>query len=217
MAKIRESAEVVKDRILNTAGKLFAQHGVNGVGTRKIAAEAGTNSALIFRYFGSKGGLVTAILRRELSSLTNTFSVVPEQTSDAVENLRELLLNFLNKNQDLVKLIVRSELDGLSPESYIDQSTERLATTLAKWIESLQTDKNLPDAKLVSIVVIGTLISLVSTSHWLVTSVGFPPKDFDKKTEEIIDILLWIIGQAIGSPAGVLQPEQNAETTKHMN
>ncbi len=101
MAKIRESAEVVKDRILNTAGKLFAQHGVNGVSTRKIAAEAGTNSALIFRYFGSKGGLVTAILRRELSSLTNTFSVVPKQTSDAMENLRGLLLNFLKKKSGL--------------------------------------------------------------------------------------------------------------------
>ncbi len=114
-------------------------------------------------------------------------------------------------------MIVRSELDGLSPESYIDQSTERLATTLAKWIESLQTDKNLPDAKLVSMVVIGTLISLVSTSHWLVTSVGFPPEDFDKKAEETIDVLLWIIGQAIGLPAGDLRQEQNAETAKNMN
>lgn len=215
MAKSRESSEVVKIRILDVAGKLFAQHGVNGVSIRKIAEEAGINHALIIRYFGSKDELVSAILRRELSTLKNIFSVIPEQTSDALKNLRGLLLNFLNKNQDLVKLIVRSELDGLSPESYIDQSTDRIATILAKWIESQQTDKNLPDAKLVSIVVIGTLISLVSIAPWLITSVGFPPKDFDKKTEDIIDVLLWMIAQAIGRPAGVLHPEQNAETPKN--
>ena len=201
MAKNRESSEVVKGRILDSAGKLFAQHGVNGVSVRRIAAEAGINHALVFRYFGSKDGLVTEILRRELSALKNIFTVIPEQTSDAVDNLRVLLLNFLNKNQDLVKLIVRSELDGLSPESYIDPSTERLATILAKWIESRQTDKSLPNAKLVSIVVIGTLISLVSVSPWLITSVGIPPKDFDKRTEDIIDVLMWMISQAIGLPA----------------
>jgi AcrR family transcriptional regulator len=213
LAKIRESSEVVKDRILDVAGKLFAQHGVDGVSVRKIATEAGINHALIFRYFGSKDGLVTAILHRELSTLKNIFLVIPEQTSDAVKNLRGLLLHFLNENQNLVKLIVRSGLDGLSPESYVDQSTERLATILAKWIESQQTDKNNPNAKLVSIVVIGTLISLVSSAPWLITSVGFPPKDFDKRTEDIIDVLIWVISQAIGLPTKVIQPDQNAEIT----
>ena len=213
MAKTRESSEVVKSRILDVAGRLFAQHGVNGVSIRKIAEEAGINHALIFRYFGSKDGLVTEILRRDLSSLKTMFSVIPEQTSDALTNLRGLLLNFLNRNQDLVKLIVRSELDGLSPEVYIDQSSERLATILAKWIESLQTDKNRPDAKIVSIVVIGTLISMVSVAPWLITSVGFPPDNFDKRTEDVIDVLIWMITQAIGVPAEALTPDQNPETT----
>ena len=213
MAKTRESSEVVKSRILDVAGRLFAQHGVNGVSIRKIAEEAGINHALIFRYFGSKDGLVTEILRRDLSSLKTIFSVIPDQTSDALINLRGLLLNFLNRNQDLVKLIVRSELDGLSPEVYIDQSSERLATILAKWIESLQTDKNRPDAKIVSIVVIGTLISMVSVAPWLITSVGFPPDDFDKRREDVIDVLIWMIAQAIGVPAEALTPDQNSETT----
>jgi hypothetical protein len=84
---------------------------------------------------------------------------------------------------------------------------------LAKWIESLQTDKNRPDAKIVSIVVIGTLISMVSVAPWLITSVGFPPDDFDKRTEDVIDVLIWMITQAIGVPAEALTPDQNSETT----
>lgn len=217
MAKQRESSDVVKDRILDTAARLFAREGVNGVSTRRIAAEAGTNHALVFRYFGSKDVLVTEILRRELSALKNMYSSIPEQQSNSLKTLRRLLLNFLRENTDLVKLIVRSELDGLSPEVYIDQSTPRIATILANWIESQQTDKDLPNAKLVSIVVIGTLISLVSVAPWLITSVGFEPEDSGKRTEDIIDVLLWVIAQAIGSPAGVLQPAQNAETTKIRN
>lgn len=217
MAKQRESSDVVKDRILDTAARLFAREGVNGVSTRRIAAEAGTNHALVFRYFGSKDVLVTEILRRELSALKNMYSSIPEQQSNSLKTLRGLLLNFLRENTDLVKLIVRSELDGLSPEVYIDQSTPRIATILANWIESQQTDKDLPNAKLVSIVVIGTLISLVSVAPWLITSVGFEPEDSGKRTEDIIDVLLWVIAQAIGLPAGVLQPAQNAETTKIRN
>jgi len=214
LAKTRESSEVVKGRILEAAGRLFAQHGVNGVSIRKIAAEAGINHALIFRYFGSKDGLVTAILRRDLSGLRNVFSVMPEPLSVAISNLRKLLLNFLNEDQDLVKLIVRSGLDGPSPEVYIDPGTERIATMLAKWIESQQVEEGLPDAKLVSIVVIGTLFSLVSASPWLITSVGFPPKDFDKCTEDIVDVLMWVIIKAMGLPAGVLKADQNAQTAK---
>ncbi len=211
MARAGEASDTAKEKILDAASGLFAQYGVNGVSIRKIAAEAGINHALIIRYFGSKDQLVTAILRRELSALKNTYSVIPEQPSNPFKNLRGLLLTFLKENEDLVKLIVRSELDGLSPESYIDQSTQRIATLLANWIESQQTDKSLPNAKIVSVVVISTLISLISVAPWLVTSIGFSPKDIDKKTEEIIDVLLWMIAQAIGLPAGVSQPDQTAK------
>jgi AcrR family transcriptional regulator len=42
VVKQKESSEVVKDRILKVATELFARHGVDGVGIRKIAAEAGS-------------------------------------------------------------------------------------------------------------------------------------------------------------------------------
>ena len=220
VAKQKESSEVVKGRIMDAAARLFAQHGVNGVSTRRIAEEARTNSALIFRYFGSKDKLVREILQRELSTLKTSYSFIPIQPSAALENLRRLLLIFLKENQGLVKLIVRSQLDGLSPEAYVNQSSERLATTLATWIESQQTRKGYPDARLVSIVVIGTLMSLVCSAPWLMTSVGFETEDFDKYKEEIIDVLLWVIAQAIGFHAGALHPSQtnqNSDTEKIRN
>jgi AcrR family transcriptional regulator len=213
MAKTRESSEIVKSRILDVAAKLFSQHGVDSVSIRTIAAEAGINHSLVIRYFGSKDELVTAILRREISSLTGKYSAKPgQETSEGLENLRSIFLNYLSANQDTVKLIIRSGLDGLSPESYIDQNTERAANMLATWIESHQTEKELPDAKLVSIVVMGTLFSLVSIAPWLTTSVGFPPEGSDKRTEDIIDVLIWIVFKAIGLPSVIPQYDQNTET-----
>ena len=213
MAKQKESAEVVKGRIMDAAARLFARHGVNGVSTRRIAEEAKTNNALIFRYFDSKDNLVSQILERELSTLKGNYSVIPVQADDAIENLRRLLLIFLKENRDLVKLIVRSQLDGLHPEAYIDQSTARLASILTGWIESLQVNKGHPDAKMISVVVIGALMSLVCNAPWLMTSVGFAPEDFDKHPKDAIDAMLWVIAQAIGLPARVLHPGQTNQNS----
>jgi hypothetical protein len=94
MNKIRESSGIVKSRILDVAARLFAQHGVDSVSIRTIAAEAGINHSLVIRYFGSKDELVTAILRREISSLTGKYSVKPgQETSVGLKNLRSILLS----------------------------------------------------------------------------------------------------------------------------
>ena len=51
-----------KSMILNTALHLFVSNGVDGTSTRSISQEAGVSEGLIFRHFGSKQGLVDAIV-----------------------------------------------------------------------------------------------------------------------------------------------------------
>lgn len=53
-------------RILAAARSLFAESGVSGLSTRRVAEQAGVNLSLIHYYFGSKEGLVRATLRGEL-------------------------------------------------------------------------------------------------------------------------------------------------------
>ena len=50
-------------RILEAALQLFAQRGFAATPTKAIAEQAGVPSGLIFYYYGSKQGLLTAILR----------------------------------------------------------------------------------------------------------------------------------------------------------
>jgi AcrR family transcriptional regulator len=48
--------------------KLFSRQGFAGTSTRKIAAEAGCNLALINHYFGTKEGLLVAIVEEEMQN-----------------------------------------------------------------------------------------------------------------------------------------------------
>lgn len=50
-----------RDRILHAAERLFAEHGMSGVGLRAITAAAKVNLASISYHFGSKDGLLEAL------------------------------------------------------------------------------------------------------------------------------------------------------------
>ena len=59
-------------RIVLTAERLFATHGIDGVSLRQISAEAGSgNNSAVHYHFGSKQGLIAAIFRHRLPQLIN--------------------------------------------------------------------------------------------------------------------------------------------------
>jgi len=58
----RISGDERRRRLINAAVELFSERGFGGVATKQIADAAGVNEALLFRDFGTKRGLYTAIL-----------------------------------------------------------------------------------------------------------------------------------------------------------
>jgi AcrR family transcriptional regulator len=62
-----------RDRILQAAWDTFISEGFDRASTKRIAADAGVNSALIFRYFGSKSGLYQAAVLQPLQQQLNAF------------------------------------------------------------------------------------------------------------------------------------------------
>ncbi len=58
-----------KDRILDAAERLFAEHGFDGVSLRTIIAEAGVNLAAVHYHFHSKEALLDAVFARRVAPL----------------------------------------------------------------------------------------------------------------------------------------------------
>jgi AcrR family transcriptional regulator len=59
----------IRERILQAAARVYAQHGFRGATTRLIAIEAGVNEVSLFRTFGSKAALFEAMMQSHAASL----------------------------------------------------------------------------------------------------------------------------------------------------
>lgn len=59
-----------RERLIQAAARLFAEHGFDGVSVRQIAAAAEANSALVGYYFRGKDGLLSEVYRRLSEPLT---------------------------------------------------------------------------------------------------------------------------------------------------
>ena len=63
MAKARTTTSEARQRILDTADRLFYQEGVRAVGIDRIIAEAGVAKMTLYTHFPSKDDLIVAVLQ----------------------------------------------------------------------------------------------------------------------------------------------------------
>lgn len=94
----------IRDRILDAAKKVYAQHGFRGATTRLIAIEAGVNEVTLFRTFGSKAALFEALMQAHAAA-----SPIPDLPDIPVDPIREMtewcaaILHHLRENRSLIR------------------------------------------------------------------------------------------------------------------
>jgi AcrR family transcriptional regulator len=94
----------IRDRILDAAKKVYAQHGFRGATTRLIAIEAGVNEVTLFRTFGSKAALFEALMQSHVAQ-----SPIPELPDNPVDPEREMtdwvaaVLGHMRENRALIR------------------------------------------------------------------------------------------------------------------
>ena len=69
-------------KILDAADRAFAVGGYSGTSMRVIVRQAGVNLATVYYYFGSKGGLMEAVLKRRFGPLRREHLEVLKQFED---------------------------------------------------------------------------------------------------------------------------------------
>ena len=66
--------ESTRRRILETAGRLFKQNGIDGTGIAALMADAGLTNGAFYTHFRSKEELVAAVIAEELRVQATTFT-----------------------------------------------------------------------------------------------------------------------------------------------
>ena len=79
-----------RDALLDAAEKLFADVGIDSASLRAITAEAGANLASVNYHFGSKEGLVRAVLARRFRPITEQRLASLDACEDREEGAPEL-------------------------------------------------------------------------------------------------------------------------------
>lgn len=62
--KVQSDVVAPRDRLLDTAGRLFYQYGFHAIGIDRILAESGVAKMTLYRHFSSKEALISAYLER---------------------------------------------------------------------------------------------------------------------------------------------------------
>ncbi|HET8853261.1 MAG TPA: TetR/AcrR family transcriptional regulator [Ktedonobacteraceae bacterium] len=106
----RKRGEQTREAILAAAEAEFADHGFDGTRVDAIAERSGFNKTLIFRYFGEKLGLYTAVLRRadqELHALhAHLFSpLVAQQPAAALATAIGVIFDYLVDHPRFLRIL----------------------------------------------------------------------------------------------------------------
>ena len=95
-----------RERILLSAKHLFARNGYENTSTVAIAREAGTSESQLMKHFGSKQGLLAAILERGWANIVERVQALPSDTSlsDRLGGMLQAIAAEMEADQELKEL-----------------------------------------------------------------------------------------------------------------
>ena len=140
----KERRATTRARLLEAAAELFARRGVDGVSVDAVAAAAARTSGAVYDHFGSKQGLLLALLDDWSDALVAVITAEFEVSTGLAQRLRAVWDNVCANPSDDVKRLfmlehelwlraVRDPRLAQALWSRTGASNARIARGLAKW------------------------------------------------------------------------------------
>ena len=107
--KALPAKDITLDKLQNAAGRILVRSGLKGATTRRIAAEAGLSEMTLFRRFGTKERLLSAVMDRLLLEETARVPIAQSAPRDLRTQLLECAkaqVTFINRNLPLIRIFV---------------------------------------------------------------------------------------------------------------
>jgi len=147
------SAEETKAKILNAATTVFSHNGFAAANVSEIAAEAGVNVALIYRYFESKESLLHAVLDQFVTEATPFRKEFFKDrdfptTEEDLSMLAEWAWDYLQERHDLIRVIL---FELLNDQDQLDLIYKFFDSLLVERLPQSLTDRNNDQALLLAL------------------------------------------------------------------
>jgi len=98
-----------RSRLLDAAATLFADHGIDAVSVDAVADAAGRTSGAVYDHFGSKQGLLLALLDEWSHSLVTVIAAEFEVSATVEDRLRAVAANVVTAPSDQTRRLLLLE------------------------------------------------------------------------------------------------------------
>lgn len=138
-----------REKLINEAGKLFAEFGFQGVSTREIAKAADVNISLISYYFEGKEGLYLAVFKdfaikaqENMNELMGDLTGVELNRKNFEKTMKEVLATLIRLKVQAPYssiLMMREIIDGMPrTREFFENTMSVMANGLISYIEAAQ-------------------------------------------------------------------------------
>ena len=94
----------IRDSIITTATRLFAERGLNGVSIRELSTAAGVSISMISYYFEGKEGLYSSVLREQFACF-EYIQTIKERDAEPLEKVEEYIRWSIQRNREYPHLL----------------------------------------------------------------------------------------------------------------
>lgn len=160
----RRDGDRTRERILEAALPLFADHGFAGTSTRKVGQAAGVNVATIAYHFQDKAGLYRSVVERLHVDLAQAFPALEgTDPTTMVEGVVRAGWEFAKAHRPHIRLLHRHVLDnrGKHHDVVIDEHTEPLLGKAQQLVAMFRPDWSTVDQRLLIISIQHVVVRLV--------------------------------------------------------
>lgn len=196
-----------REKLLDVAEELFAERGISATSLRLLTRTAGTNLAAVHYHFGSKDGLVDAVLERRARALNRArladLARIEAVCAPAPPAVDEVLRAFIAPGTRMLAELhdrrallarLRGRIEGEPPEVVAALVRKHFGSTCARFLEALQRALPRLDKQLVAErfrFCLAALSLTFSESFDLDTIPGHPPAPSgdDRRAERLIEFL----------------------------
>ncbi|MEU5041774.1 TetR/AcrR family transcriptional regulator [Streptomyces griseorubiginosus] len=130
---LRADAARNRARLLEAAARLIAEHGVAGVTMEAVATAAGVGKGTVFRRFGDRTGLLTALLDHSARTLQADFLAGPPPLGPGappVDRLRALGVAVLYRFAEQLDLLLAAQSEPTRRHSHPTGRALHMHTTM---------------------------------------------------------------------------------------